>query len=101
MISFGERCYSNQYDEISYDEISDDEISASQNNIWENVAKQLMSRIYIILKGSSLRSKNEMFLIFRIILKGSSLRSKNEMVLIFRKEFHIRYFILRIDLIIS
>ena len=26
MISFGERCYTNQYDEISYDEISDDEI---------------------------------------------------------------------------
>ena len=27
MISFGERCYSNQYDEISDDEFSDDEIS--------------------------------------------------------------------------
>ena len=28
MISFGERCYSNQYDKISNDEFSDDEISA-------------------------------------------------------------------------
>ena len=27
MISFGELCYSNQYDEISDDEFSDDEIS--------------------------------------------------------------------------
>ena len=30
MISFGERCYSNQYDEISYDELSDDEISGDE-----------------------------------------------------------------------
>ena len=30
MISFGERCYSNQYDEFSYDEISDDEISGDK-----------------------------------------------------------------------
>ena len=31
MISFGERCYSNQYDEISDDEFSDDEISGFAN----------------------------------------------------------------------
>ena len=31
MITFGERCYSNQYDEISDDEFSDDEISAFAN----------------------------------------------------------------------
>ena len=31
MISFGERCYSNQYYKISDDDISDDEISASLN----------------------------------------------------------------------
>ena len=29
MIPFGERCYSNQYDEIFDDEFSDDEVSAS------------------------------------------------------------------------
>ena len=31
MIFFGERCYSNQYDEISDDEFSDDEISGFAN----------------------------------------------------------------------
>ena len=31
MISFDERCYSNQYDEISDDEFSDDEISGFAN----------------------------------------------------------------------
>ena len=31
MISFGERCYSNQYDEISDEEFSDDEISGFAN----------------------------------------------------------------------
>ena len=31
MISFGERCYSNQNDEISDDEFSDDEISGFAN----------------------------------------------------------------------
>ena len=31
MISFGDRCYSNQYDEISDDEFSDDEISGFAN----------------------------------------------------------------------
>ena len=31
MVSFGERCYSNQYDEISDDEFSDDEISGFAN----------------------------------------------------------------------
>ena len=31
MISFGERCYSNQYDEISDDKFSDDEISGFAN----------------------------------------------------------------------
>ena len=31
MICFGERCYSNQYDEISDDEFSDDEISGFAN----------------------------------------------------------------------
>ena len=31
MISLGERCYSNQYDEISDDEFSDDEISGFAN----------------------------------------------------------------------
>ena len=31
MISFGERCYSNQYDEISDDEFSDDEIFGFAN----------------------------------------------------------------------
>ena len=31
MISFGERCYSNQYDKISDDEFSDDEISGFAN----------------------------------------------------------------------
>ena len=31
MISFGERCYTNQYDEISDDEFSDDEISGFAN----------------------------------------------------------------------
>ena len=31
MISFGERCYPNQYDEISDDEFSDDEISGFAN----------------------------------------------------------------------
>ena len=31
MISFGERCYSNQYDEISDDEFSDDEITGFAN----------------------------------------------------------------------
>ena len=31
MIFFGERCYSNQYDEISDDKFSDDEISGFAN----------------------------------------------------------------------
>ena len=31
MISFGERCYSNQYNESSDDEFSDDEISGFAN----------------------------------------------------------------------
>ena len=31
MISFGERCYSYQYDEIFEDEVSDDEISGFAN----------------------------------------------------------------------
>ena len=31
MISFGERCFSNKYDEISADEFSDDEISGFAN----------------------------------------------------------------------
>ena len=46
MICFGERCYSNQYDEISDDEFSDDEISGdeiSASRSQDHVPKRIIS----------------------------------------------------------
>ena len=42
MISFAERCYSNQDDEISDDEFSDDEISGDE--IFASPEKELSAR---------------------------------------------------------
>ena len=44
MISFGERCYSNQYDEISDDEISDDEFSDDEISGFANTTKFLTTK---------------------------------------------------------
>ena len=44
MICFGERCYSNQHDEISDDEFSDDEISGFANTTKFPMMKFLMTK---------------------------------------------------------
>ena len=50
MISSGERCYSNQYDEISYNEISD-EISASRRIVYRQLAIIIWNRNGFLIKS--------------------------------------------------
>ena len=73
MISFGERCYFNQYDEISDDEFSDDEISG-----FANTTKFLTTKFPPPIKKyfQGVRQGTWMFLVFLCINKTVLLKLK-------------------------
>ena len=65
MISFGERCYSNQYEEISDDEFSDDEISGFANTTKFLATKFPPPPVYTAVNSS--RTEKKLLSVYNVL----------------------------------